>query len=98
MNWRFIFAGFAFWCYKRLMGDSGVKVLIKAFLDYLEAERNASIHTRLAYAGDLNEFLRFLEQGGRAASEGFVHGVKDYDITAFAASLHGISKKATIAR
>ncbi|MFZ3072187.1 MAG: site-specific tyrosine recombinase/integron integrase [Thermodesulfobacteriota bacterium] len=75
-----------------------MKVLIKAFLDYLEAEKNASIHTRLAYGRDLNEFLRFLEQGGRAASEGFVHGVKESDITAFAASLHGISKKATIAR
>jgi len=98
MNWRFIFAGFAFWCYKRLMGDSGVKVLIKAFLDYLEAEKNASIHTRLAYERDLREFTRFLEDSRALSSGGVVTGVKESDITAFAANLHGTRKKATIAR
>ena len=98
MNWRFIFAGFAFWCYKRHMGDSAVKVLIEAFLDYLEAEKNASIHTRLAYERDLREFTRFLEDSLALSSGGAVTGVKESDITAFAANLHGTRKKATIAR
>ena len=91
-------AGFAFWCYKRLMGDSAVKVLIEAFLDYLEAEKNASIHTRLAYERDLREFTRFLEDSLALSSGGVVTGVKESDIMAFAANLHGTRKKATIAR
>ena len=75
-----------------------MKVLIKAFLDYLEAEKNASIHTRLAYERDLREFTRFLEDSRALSSGGVVTGVKESDITAFAANLHGTRKKATIAR
>ncbi|MEK7312985.1 MAG: site-specific integrase, partial [Deltaproteobacteria bacterium] len=80
------------------MGDSAVKVLIEAFLDYLEAEKNASIHTRLAYERDLREFTRFLEDSLALSSGGVVTGVKESDIMAFAANLHGTRKKATIAR
>lgn len=80
------------------MGDSAVKVLIEAFLDYLEAEKNASIHTRLAYERDLREFTRFLEDSLALSSGGVVTGVKESDIMAFAANLHGMRKKVTIAR
>lgn len=80
------------------MGNSAVTALIKAFLDYLDAEKNASVHTRLAYGADLREFTRFLESSGLTATVGPDTGVRESDITAFAASLYKGCKKSTIAR
>ncbi len=37
---------------------------LKAFLDYLRLNRNASRHTVLAYRGDLTQFLSFVESRG----------------------------------
>lgn len=40
---------------------------VEAFLAALEAEQNASIHTRLAYRRDLDDFRRYLRHEGIAA-------------------------------
>lgn len=70
--------------------------LIGDFLIYLEIERNASIHTRLSYQGDLMEFREFL--GGDALDRAGVNGVSEADVTAFVYKLHCECKKVTVAR
>ena len=72
-----------------------MKSAIERFVKYLEVERNGSIHTRAAYRRDLLEFVAFLETLGALPT---VKGVKEADIKAFIASLHGHLKRSSIAR
>ncbi|MEK7773178.1 MAG: site-specific tyrosine recombinase/integron integrase [Deltaproteobacteria bacterium] len=70
--------------------------LIGDFLIYLEIERNASIHTRRSYQGDLREFHEFL--GGGALDRAGATGVSEADVTAFVYTLHCKCRKVTVAR
>ncbi len=68
---------------------------IERFVNFLEVERNSSIHTRAAYKRDLLEFAAFLEGSGASTT---VKGVREADVKAYIASLHGRLKRASIAR
>jgi len=78
-----------------------MRSLIDEFLTYLAVERNSSVHTRLGYGRDLEQFRRFLtgsggvdpESGGPDAAQ-----VKATDVSAFVYSLHGGNKKSSVAR
>lgn len=71
---------------------------LRAFLDYIRLNRNASPHTVRAYESDLNQWLRFLAD--RRAVEPSALTVSDLDRTglhAFLGDLHrrGISRRST---
>jgi integrase/recombinase XerC len=67
---------------------------IEAFLTTLEAERNASAHTRAAYRRDLELFRRFL----RGEGVGGWHAVTAAVARRYLATLHGRYARSSIAR
>ncbi|MGQ0551160.1 MAG: site-specific integrase, partial [Armatimonadota bacterium] len=73
---------------------SGADRDTEAFLDALEAEQNASVHTRAAYRRDLDDFRRFLRHEGIAAWEGVTTALA----RRYLAALHRRYARASIAR
>jgi tyrosine recombinase XerC len=67
---------------------------VEAFLDALEAERNASVHTRAAYRRDLEAFQRFLRAEGVPGWDGVTTAVA----RRYLAVLHRRYGRASIAR
>lgn len=67
---------------------------IEAFLAALEAEQNASVHTRAAYRRDLEAFRRFLRQEGCASWEAVTTAVA----RRYLATMHRRYARTSIAR
>ncbi len=82
------------------MEGAGIKGHVERFLRYLEVEKGASVHTRLAYSRDLAQFALFLRSTGRALKGGDVapEEVTEQDVTAYVSALHGRCTKSSVAR
>jgi len=66
---------------------------LAAYLDHLRGTRTSSAHTLRSYAGDLQQFLAFVQQAGATAAS-----IDRALVRAFVASLHGRAAAASIAR
>jgi integrase/recombinase XerC len=81
---------------------SGMKALIERFLEYLQVERNASVHTLRSYSADLEQFRNFLlssephvdKENGDVAVEKIDH----LAIRAYLSHLYRGLKKSSLAR
>ncbi len=57
--------------------------IIRDFQTYLTAERNVSEHTRVAYMGDLEEFVEFLQNNNFIKNQDGIAGVETETIRAY---------------
>ncbi|TAN61968.1 tyrosine recombinase XerC, partial [bacterium] len=74
--------------------------LVEEFLDYLRVEKNASIHTRLGYRRDLNQFSLFLIDSGRCLEDNSpsVEKIDEDSVRAYVYWLYKRCKKVSVAR